>query len=129
MAAASWRRPEAVTKTRASRRRSYGRLGAPGQGLTAAPELQEHPTPNLVAGGGRRRPDLKRRRRSTLGEEMGIAGERERKREIEGAHGVDIGPAILLELTGRQAVERLPSWARMRGDSAAQPQRRGRRQV
>ena len=124
MPAASWRRPEAETKTRSSRRRRHERLGAPGRCATAAPELQEHPTPSHVVGGGRRRPDLKRRRRSKLGEERAIAGERERKREIEGAREVHKDQAILLEPTGRQSVARLGCVARGRERQRAQPQRR-----
>ena len=124
MPAASWRRPEAETRTRLTRRRRYGRLEAPGRCATAAPELQEHPTPSHGVGGGRRRPDLRRRRRNVLGEERAIAGERERKRRIERARGVYIGPAILLEVTGRQEVERLRSLPRTRGDTATWLQRR-----
>ena len=43
-----------------------------------------------------------------------IAGERERKRGIERAREVYIGPAILLEATRRQEVERLGCVARGR---------------
>ena len=67
---------------------------------------------------------MKRQRRSTLGEERKIAGERERKRGIERAREVHIGPAILPEATGRQEVERLGCVARGRERQRAQPQRR-----
>ena len=120
----SWRRPEAETKTRSSRRRRHERLGAPGRCATAAPELQEHYAQDNVAGGGRRRPDLKRRRpdlkrrrRSNRGEEKGIVGERERKRESERVHGRDKDRAILLEQTRKQEVAR----ARLRGTREEAP--------
>ena len=67
---------------------------------------------------------MKRRRRSKLGEERAIAGERERKREIEGAREVHKDQAILLEPTGRQAVARLGCVARGRERQRAPLQRR-----
>ena len=107
----SSRRPEAETKVRSSRRRRHGRLEASGRGSKVAPELQEHPTQSHVVGGGRTRPDWRRRRRSKLGEEKGIAGERERKRESERAPELDKALAILLVWSRRPEVAR----ARLRG--------------
>ena len=80
MPAASWRRPEAETKARSSRRKRYGLLGASGWCSTGAAELQEQRAHDQFAGAGRRRPDLWRRRRSVLGEESRLRA-RERKRE------------------------------------------------
>ena len=123
MPAASWRRPEAETKARSSRRRRHGLLGASGWCSTGAAELQEQRAHDQFAGAGRRRPYSRRRRRNELGGEWRLRARESERREMGGVDGF-IKPRRCFRSCQRGARWRGYARARMRGDSATRPQRR-----
>ena len=123
MPAASWRRPEAETKARSTRRRRYGLLGASGWCSTGAAELQEQRAHDQFAGAGRKRPYSRRRRRNELGGEWRLRARESERGEMGGVDGF-IKPRRCFRSCQGGARWRGYARARMRGDSATRPQRR-----